>query len=124
VTVAVGALVGTPVLRRGRRRAERRGLVPLSEPSGFSGDVEVGKDRRGPAAGCGSRRRNGGTLYWLSSIHTDVGYTDLQENALEVHRKESRRCARLDLHPSRLSFHGGMRAASVVVRGEPLARRG
>src|SRR5436189_33892 len=27
------------------------------------------------------------TLYWLSSIHTDVGYTDLQERALEIHRK-------------------------------------
>jgi hypothetical protein len=26
-------------------------------------------------------------LYWLASIHTDVGYTDLQENALEVHRR-------------------------------------
>ncbi|MGH8722910.1 MAG: hypothetical protein ACREU4_13050, partial [Burkholderiales bacterium] len=27
------------------------------------------------------------TVYWLSSVHTDVGSTDLQERALELHRK-------------------------------------
>jgi hypothetical protein len=60
--------------------------VPLSEPSDFQVDVEVGRDRA-------ARRRvrltppKRWTLYWLSSIHTDVGYTDLQERALEIHRK-------------------------------------
>src|SRR6266851_4637753 len=60
--------------------------VPLSEPSDFQIDVEVGRDRA-------ARRRlrlmpaKRWTLYWLPSIHTDVGYTDLQERALEIHRK-------------------------------------
>src|SRR6266581_2464597 len=60
--------------------------VPLSEPADFQIDVEVGRDRA-------ARRRlrltpaKRWTLYWLSSIHTDVGYTDLQERALEIHRK-------------------------------------
>src|SRR5438477_582289 len=33
------------------------------------------------------RRTFLGVLSWLASIHTDVGYTDLQEHALEIHRK-------------------------------------
>src|SRR5207249_4927587 len=40
------------------------------------------------------------TLYWLSSNHTDVGYTDLQERCLEVHRKNlDAALARLATHP-------------------------
>src|SRR2546430_4540899 len=60
--------------------------VPLSEPSEYQVDVEIGRDRA-------ARRRvrvtppKRWTLYWLASIHTHVGYTDLQERALEIHRR-------------------------------------
>jgi len=88
VTDRRGALVGTAGLLPAADGVALSGevWVPLSEPSDFQVDVEVGKDRA-------ARRRlrltppKRWTLYWLSSIHTDVGYTDLQENALEVHRK-------------------------------------
>src|SRR5207247_1522050 len=59
--------------------------IPLSGPAEFQIDLEVGKQRVG-------RRRvrlappRRWTLYWLSSSHTDVGYTDRQERCLEVHR--------------------------------------
>src|SRR5213594_188593 len=52
--------------------------IPLSGPAEFQIDLEVGKQRVG-------RRRvrlappRRWTLYWLSSSHTDVGYTDRQE---------------------------------------------
>ena len=88
VTDRRGALVGTAGLLPSDEGVALSGevWVPLSEPADFQVDVEVGKDRI-------ARRRvrltppKRWTLYWLSSIHTDVGYTDLQENALEVHRK-------------------------------------
>src|SRR5881396_785828 len=90
VTDRRGALVGTagllpPPASQGPALSGEV-WVPLSEPADFQIDVEVGRDRA-------ARRRlrltpaKRWTVYWLSSIHTDVGYTDLQERALEVHRK-------------------------------------
>src|SRR6266513_3209248 len=88
VTDRRGALVGTAGLLPAAGGVTLSGevWVPLSEPSDFQIDVEVGRDRA-------ARRRlrltpaKRWTLYWLPSIHTDVGYTDLQERALEIHRK-------------------------------------
>lgn len=88
VTDRHGALVGTAGLLPSSEGPALTGevWVPLSEPADFQFDVEVGRDRA-------ARRRlrltpaKRWTLYFLSSIHTDVGYTDLQERALEVHRK-------------------------------------
>ncbi|HXF96686.1 MAG TPA: hypothetical protein VNI61_11365, partial [Gemmatimonadales bacterium] len=60
--------------------------VPLSEPSDFRVDVDVGRDRV-------ARRRirlvppRRWTLYVVNAIHTDHGYTDLAEPALEIHRR-------------------------------------
>jgi len=101
VTDRRGALVGTAGLLPLGAGLTLTGevWVPLSEPSDFQVDVEVGRDRA-------ARQRvrltppKRWTLYWLSSIHTDVGYTDLQENALEVHRKNlDAALARLAGHP-------------------------
>src|SRR5262245_60618683 len=88
VTDARGALVGTAGLLPAPTGPALSGevWVPLASAADFQIDVEVGRDRI-------ARRRvrltpaKRWTLYWLSSIHTDVGYTDLQERALEVHRK-------------------------------------
>src|SRR3989441_11089752 len=88
VTDRRGALVGTAGLLPSAQGVALSGevWVPLSEPSDFQIDVDVGRDRA-------ARRRlrltpaKRWTLYWLPSIHTDVGYTDLQERALEIHRK-------------------------------------
>src|SRR5256712_10827004 len=88
VTGRRGALVGTAGLLPSPQGVGLSGevWVPVSEPSDFQIDVEGGRDRA-------ARRRlrltpaKRWTLYWLPSIHTDVGYTDLQERALEVHRK-------------------------------------
>lgn len=88
VTDRRGALVGTAGLLPSADGVTLSGelWVPLSQPSDFQVDVEVGRDRA-------VRRRlrltppKRWTLYWLASIHTDVGYTDLQEKTLEVHRK-------------------------------------
>src|SRR5438128_2396053 len=96
--------------RPGRRNRPRRprgaGLagelwVPLSRAVGaeFQIDVEVGKQRVG-------RRRvrlappRRWTLYWIASSHTDVGLTALQEECLEVHRRNlDAALARLPAHP-------------------------
>jgi len=89
VTDRRGALVGTAGLLpppEGGVALSGELWVPLSQPSDFQVDVEVGRDRA-------ARRRlrltppKRWTLYWLASIHTDVGYTDLQERTLEAHRK-------------------------------------
>ena len=88
VTDRRGALVGTAGLLQAGDSPALAGevWVPLSEPADFQIDVEVGRDRA-------ARRRvrlappKRWTLYWLASIHTDVGYTDLQERALDVHRR-------------------------------------
>ncbi len=101
VTDRRGALVGTAgLLPLGAGLALSGEVwVPLSQPTDYQVDVEVGRDRV-------ARQRvrvtppKRWTLYWLSSIHTDVGYTDLQENALEVHRKNlDAALARLANHP-------------------------
>jgi hypothetical protein len=102
VTDRRGALVGTAGLLPLGEGLTLSGevWVPLSEPSDFQVDVEVGRDRA-------ARRRvrvtppKRWTLHLLSSIHTDVGYTDLQENALEVHRQNlDAALARLPGHPT------------------------
>ena len=88
VTDRRGALVGTAGLLPTPEGTALSGevWVPLSQPSDFQVDIEVGKDRV-------ARRRvrltppKRWTLYWLASIHTDVGYTDLQEKTLEIHRR-------------------------------------
>jgi hypothetical protein len=101
VTDGRGALVGTAGLLPLGAGLTLTGevWVPLSQPTEFQVDIEVGKDRA-------ARQRvrltppKRWTLYWLSSIHTDVGYTDLQENALEVHRKNlDAALARIATHP-------------------------
>jgi hypothetical protein len=101
VTDRRGALVGTAGLLPVGAGLALSGevWVPLSQPTDYQVDVEVGRDRV-------ARQRvrltppKRWTLYWLSSIHTDVGYTDLQENALEVHRKNlDAALARLPAHP-------------------------
>lgn len=73
--------------------------LPLAEAAEFDVDVEVGKQRV-------ARRRvrltppRRWTLYWLASNHTDVGYTDLQEHCLEIHRENlDAALARLAGHP-------------------------
>src|SRR5213592_2551227 len=101
VTDRHGALVGTAGLLPLGAGLTLTGevWVPLSEPGDFQVDVEVGRERA-------ARQRvrltppKRWTLYWLSSIHTDVGYTDLQEQALEIHRKNlDAALARLPGHP-------------------------
>lgn len=101
VTDRRGALVGTAGLLPVGDHPALTGevWVPLSEPSDFQVDIEIGRDRA-------ARRRvrltppKRWTLYWLASIHTDVGSTDLQENALEAHRKNlDAALARLAAHP-------------------------
>jgi alpha-mannosidase len=83
-----GALAGTAGLLPSAEGPALAGevSVPLSEPSDFRIDVEVGKDRvaRQRVRLAPPRRWS---LYLLSSIHTDVGYTDLQERCLEIHRQ-------------------------------------
>src|SRR5437867_4129295 len=90
VTDRRGTLVGSAGLLPSDGPAELAGEVwvplPLAGPSDFQIELEVGKQRI-------ARRRvrlvppRRWTLYWLSSSHTDVGYTDLQERCLEVHRQ-------------------------------------
>src|SRR6266550_361324 len=73
--------------------------VPLAGAADFQIEIEVGKQRV-------ARRRvrltapRRWTLYWLSSNHTDIGYTDLQERCLEIHRQNlDAALARLPAHP-------------------------
>ena len=106
VTDRRGALVGTagllPVGEGGGLTLNGELWLPLTAPADFQVDVEVGKDRA-------ARQRvrltppKKWTLHWLSSIHTDVGYTDLQERALEIHRRNldaavARLATRPDFH--------------------------
>src|SRR3989440_10375850 len=88
VTDRRGALVGTAGLLPSTDGVTLSGelWVPLSEAADFQVDVEVGRERA-------ARRRvhlsppKRWTLHWLASIPTAVGYTDLQEQTLEIHRK-------------------------------------
>lgn len=101
VTDRHGALVGTAGLLPAPDGTTLRGevWVPLPSPSDFQIDVVVGKEGAGR-----SRVRlvppRRWTLYWLASNHTDVGYTDLQERCLEIHRENlDAALARLATHP-------------------------
>lgn len=101
VTDRRGALVGTAgLLPLGSGRTHIGEVwVPLSEPTQFQLDLEVGKVRvaRHRVRLVPPRRW---TLYWLSSSQTDLGYTDLQERALEIHRQNlDAALARLGAHP-------------------------
>src|SRR6185312_3798478 len=88
VTDRRGALIGTAGLLPAGDAGALSGevWVPLSQPTDYQVDVEVGRDRVARRALRLTPAKRW-TLYWLASIHTDVGYTDLQERALEVHRK-------------------------------------
>jgi hypothetical protein len=98
VTDRRGALVGTAGLLPAADGLTLTGevWVPLATAADFQVDVEIGRDRA-------ARRRlrltppKRWTLYWLASAHTEVGYTDLQERALETHRRN------LDAAVARLS---------------------
>ncbi len=90
VTDAHGVLVGTAGLLPAPA-GTGSGLagevwLPLATPGEFQLELEVGKQRI-------ERRRvrlappRRWTLYWVSTSHTDVGSTDLQERCLEIHRK-------------------------------------
>jgi len=96
--------------------------VPLSEPSEFQIELEVGKQRvaRRKVRLVPPRRW---TLYWLASNHTDVGYTDLQERCLEVHRKNlDAALARLPAHPDyRWSAECALQVLSYVENRSPAA---
>ena len=96
--------------------------VPLSEPSEFQIDLEVGKQRvaRRKLRLVPPRRW---TLYWLASNHTDVGYTDLQERCLEIHRKNlDAALARLPAHPDyRWSAECALQVLSYVENRSPAA---
>lgn len=101
VTDRHGALVGTAGLLPSSDGLALKGevWVPLSEPSDYQVELEVAKKSV-------ARRRirltppRRWTLYWLSSNHTDIGYTDLQERCLEVHRRNlDAALARLPAHP-------------------------
>src|SRR6059036_1864341 len=83
VTDRRGALVGSAGLLPAGPVLLGEVWVPLSEPSQFQIDVEVGKTRvaRSRVRLVPPKRW---TLYWLSTIHTDVGYTDLQERCPEA----------------------------------------
>src|SRR5437867_889067 len=98
VTDRRGALVGSAGLLPAGPVLLGEVWVPLSEPSQFQIDVEVGKTRVAR-----SRLRlvppKRWTLYWLSTIHTAVGDTDLQERCLEIHREN------LDAALARLPGH-------------------
>ncbi|MFN2637865.1 MAG: hypothetical protein ABR585_12640 [Gemmatimonadaceae bacterium] len=104
VTDRRGALVGTAGLLPAPEGDTLSGelWVPLSEAADYQVDVEVGRARA-------ARRRvrltppKRWTLYWLASIHTDVGYTDLQERTLETHRKNLD--AALAWLPTHRDFH-------------------
>src|SRR5207247_9005341 len=75
-----GELVGTAGLLRLGEGLTLQGevWVPLSEPTSYRIDLEVGQQQvaRQTVRLVPPRRW---TLYWLSSNHTDLGYTDLQE---------------------------------------------
>ena len=88
VTDRRGALIGTAGLLPTGDTGVLSGevWVPLSQPTEYQIDVEIGRDRAARRSMRLSPAKRW-TLYWLSSIHTDVGYTDLQERVLEVHRK-------------------------------------
>ena len=126
VTDRRGALVGTAGLLPAGGSPETgfagEVWVPLSEPSDFQIELEVAKQRvaRRKVRLVPPRRW---TLYWLATNHTDVGYTDLQERCLEVHRKNlDAALARLAAHPDfRWSAECALQVLSYVENRSPAA---
>ncbi len=104
VTDRHGALAGSAGLLPAGEGSVLQGEVwlPLSEPTAYRVDLEVGKQRllRTNVRLTPPRRW---TLYWLATNHTDVGYTDVQERCLEIHRQN------LDAAVARLATHPGAR---------------
>jgi alpha-mannosidase len=101
VTDRHGTLVGSAGLLPSADGTMLRGevWVPLSEPAEFRIELEVGKRSVGRTRVRLAPPRRW-TLYWLSTNHTDIGYTELQERALEVHRRNlDAALARLPDHP-------------------------
>jgi alpha-mannosidase len=96
-----GELVGTAGLLRLGEGLTLQGevWVPLSEPTSYQIALDVGKQQvaRQTVRLTPPKRW---TLYWLSCNHTDVGYTDLQERCLEIHRENlDAALKRLGAHP-------------------------
>ena len=126
VTDRRGALVGTAGLLPAGGSPETgfagEVWVPLSEQSDFQIELEVAKQRvaRRKVRLAPPRRW---TLYWLATNHTDVGYTDLQERCLEVHRKNlDAALARLAAHPDfRWSAECALQVLSYVENRSPAA---
>jgi alpha-mannosidase len=122
VTDRHGALVGTAGLLASSDGTTLAGevWVPLSEAADFQIELEVAKRSVG-------RRRvrlvppRRWTLYWLSTNHTDVGYTDLQERALEIHRRNlDAALARLPTHPEyRWSAECALQVLSYIENRSP-----
>src|SRR5438093_1611274 len=100
VTDRRGTLVGTAGLLSTGASLAGELWVPLSRVLGaeFQIDVEVGKQRVGRRLVRLVPPRRW-TLYWIASSHTDVGLTGLQEESLEVHRRN------LDAALARLPTH-------------------
>src|SRR5436309_6701662 len=88
VTDRRGTLVGTAGLLSTGASLAGELWVPLSRSLGaeFQIDVEVGKRRVGRRLVRLVPPRRW-TLYWIASSHTDVRLTGLQEESLEVHRR-------------------------------------
>ncbi len=124
VTDRRGTLVGTAGLLPSGDSAPFVGevWVPLSEPAAFQIELEVGKQRvaRQRVRLVPTRRW---TLYWLSSSHSDVGYTDLQERCLEVQRQNlDAALARLAAHPDyRWTAECALQVLSYVENRPPAA---
>lgn len=98
VTDRRGMLVGTAGLLPGDAGLAGEVWIPLSRAGEFQIDVDVGKQRVARERVRLSPPRRW-TLYWIASSHTDVGRTDLQERALEIHR------ANLDAALARSASH-------------------
>src|SRR5437773_1207455 len=101
VTDRRGTLVGTAGLLPTGASLAGELWVPLSRAVGaeFEIDVAVGKQRVGSRLVRLAPPRRW-TLYWIASSHTDVGLTALQEECLEVHRRNlDAALARLPGHP-------------------------
>jgi len=101
ITDRHGTLAGTAGLLPVGEGLTLQGEVglPLSEAADFQFEIEVGK-RRVASKRLRLTPPRRWSLYWLASNHTDVGYTDLQERCLEVHRQNlDAALARLPQHP-------------------------
>src|SRR2546425_732837 len=130
VTDRRGTLVGTAGLLATGAGLAGELWVPLSRASGaeFQIDVEVGKQRVGSRRVRLSPPRRW-TVYWIASSHTDVRLTALQEDSVELHRRNlDAALARLPGHPDfRWTAECALQVISYVetrapAAGEALAR--